>query len=89
MEIRPISVTSPICGVDVDAGRAEDAADVERQQRAEHRGRQRDQDDQRIAEAFELRGEHEIDDDQREDEGVDERVAFLLVLPANRPGSRR
>ena len=66
--------------IDVDAGEAEHAADVERQQRAEQRRRQRDQDDERIAEALVLRGEHEIDDDQREDEDVDERVAFLLEL---------
>ena len=55
---------------------------VERQQRAEHRGRQCDQDDEGIAEALELRREHEVDYDQREDERVEERVALLHELPA-------
>ena len=65
--------------VDVDAW---PSPKVQREQRAEHRRRQRDQDDQRIAEALVLRRQHQIDDDQREDEGDDERAALLHVLPA-------
>ena len=66
--------------IDVDAGEAEEAADVERQQRAEQRRRQGDENDERIAEALVLRRQHQIDDDQREHEHVDQRIALLLVL---------
>ena len=41
-----------------------------------------DQDDERVAEALILRGEHQEDHHQREDEGVDQRAAFLHELPA-------
>ena len=75
----------PDLRIDVDAGEPEKAADVERQQGAEQRGRQRDQDDQRIAEALVLGGEHEIDHDQREHEHVDEDVALLLDTDASSP----
>ena len=75
---QPDQRDEPDLRIDVDGGEP----DVERDQRAEHRGRQRDQDDQRIAEALILRGEHQEDDDQREDEGDDERAALLHVLPA-------
>ena len=66
--------------IDVDAGEAEESADVERQKGAEQSRRQGDENDERIAEALVLRRQHEIDDDEREHEHIDERVALLLVL---------
>ena len=62
LEMSPISVTRPDLRIDVDGAEPE----VERDQRAEYRRRQRDQDDQRIAEALVLGGQHQIDDDERE-----------------------
>ena len=69
-------------GIDVDGCGAHDAAEVERQQGAEHRGRQCDQNDEGITEALELRRENQENDDQREDEGDDQRRSFLLILSA-------
>ena len=75
---QPDQGDEPDLGIDIDGGEPQ----IERDQRPEHRGGQRDQDDQRIAEALILGGEHQEDHHQREDEGVDERVAFLHELPA-------
>ena len=66
--------------IDVDAGEAEDSADVERQQRPEQRRRQGDENDERIAEALVLRRQHQINHDEREHEHIDERVALLFEL---------
>ncbi len=75
---QPDQGDEPDLRIDVDGGES----GIERDERAEHRGRQGDQDDQRVAEALILRGEHEEDDHQREDEGVNEGVALLDELPA-------
>src|ERR1700730_17036928 len=72
----------PDLRINIHARRANNSKDVQRQKRAEHRGRQSDENNERIAEAFELRREDKENHDEREDESDDERIAFLDELPA-------